>query len=150
MFCSKCGVDDLRNFDRTIFRQDGLEIFAYHLGKCVNCGADIIEKEIFDSDGCSDNISMEVFLEENPDFSFEEKKEEKPSKLIIHETDDDGCGVIHYKGKTEPYSYDDCIYGDIKSTVKSLIDLGFIKPEQVLIFEQNQLYEKFGQLIERG
>lgn len=151
MFCSKCNTNHLDGFTpRTVYRQDGLEIFAYYIGKCTHCGADMIEKEIFKSEWHED-ISMETFLEENPNFSFEKEKVEKvekPSKLIIHETDCHGSGFVHCKGKTDYYSYDDEM-GDIRAAVEGLIDLGFIKPEQVIILEQDQLYEKFAELLEK-
>ena len=58
-------------------------------------------------------------------------------KLIIHETDCHGCGFIHYNGKTEDYSYDDGSWGDVKETVKKLIDIGFINKNDVAIFDNS-------------
>lgn len=68
-------------------------------------------------------------------------------KLIIHETDCHGCGFIHYNGRTEDYSYDDGVYGDVKTTIEQLIKIGFINSEDVAIFTgHNQVYE----LVEKG
>lgn len=150
MFCSKCGVDDNQNVICTSFRQDGNTIYLYSVGKCSECGSDIIEKETFESEWHED-ISMETFLEENPNFSFEKEKVEKvekSSKLIIHETDCHGCGWVYYNKSFTPYSYDDET-GDIRSAVEELVRLGFIKPEQVLILEGEQLYHKLAELLER-
>ena len=61
------------------------------------------------------------------------------SKLIIHETDCHGSGNIHYQGKTDWYAYDD-ESGDIKGAVKALIKIGFIKEEDVMLFEGNEIY----------
>lgn len=59
------------------------------------------------------------------------------NKLIIHETDCHGCGCIHYNGKTESYSYDDGSWGDVRATVQELIEIGFIKAEDVIIFSDD-------------
>ena len=56
------------------------------------------------------------------------------SKLIIHETDSHGCGTLHYNGITHNYSYDDSRCGDIMLAVNFLIEIGFIKSEDVLLF----------------
>jgi hypothetical protein len=61
------------------------------------------------------------------------------SKLIIHETDCHGCGRIYFEGRTENYSYDDGDLGDVRATVEGLIELGFIDPNDVIIFDD---YEK--------
>jgi hypothetical protein len=65
------------------------------------------------------------------------------SKLIIHETDCHGCGRIYFEGRTESYAYDDGTYGDVRRTVESLIDFGFIDPDDVIIFDDcgNNIYE---------
>ena len=68
------------------------------------------------------------------------------SKLIIHETDCHGCGVVHYNGKTEPYAYD--MNADVKSAVQVLIDVGAIKEDDVVIIEGDEIYEKFADLLE--
>lgn len=64
------------------------------------------------------------------------------SKLIIHETDSHGCGNFYYDGRTDWYAYDDEM-GDIKGAVEALIDIGFIKAEDVLIFDDHTNIYKF-------
>lgn len=70
-------------------------------------------------------------------------------KLIIHETDCHGCGVIMYNGRIEHYCYDDGCFGDVKTTILALIDLGFINPDDVEIFCSDEIYkyveEKIGE-----
>lgn len=65
------------------------------------------------------------------------------SKLIIHETDCHGCGRIYFEGRIENYSYDDGRFGDVRTTVENLIDLGFINPDDVIIFDDygNNIYD---------
>ena len=64
------------------------------------------------------------------------------SKLIIHETDSHGCGMVYYNGQTDYYSYDDGDKGDLRLTVQYLINIGFIKVEDVLIFDDyNNIYK---------
>ena len=58
-------------------------------------------------------------------------------KLFINETDSHGCGIVCYNGKVEWYSYDDPM-GDICSAVQFLIDLGFIDPDSVEIFNDER------------
>lgn len=60
------------------------------------------------------------------------------SKLIIHETNSHGSGVIHYNGTTMEYTYDDGNLGDVRRTVENLIEIGFIKKEDVEIFDCNR------------
>ena len=68
-------------------------------------------------------------------------------KLIIHETNCHGGGYIYYNGKYEDYIYDDGKWGDVKSTVEALIDIGFIKYEDVAIFtNSDNIYE----YVEKG
>jgi hypothetical protein len=63
-------------------------------------------------------------------------------KLIIHETDCHGCGNVYYNGKCDNYAYDDSYWGDVRLTVEALIKIGFIDPNDVAIFtEDNKLYE---------
>lgn len=57
------------------------------------------------------------------------------SKLIIHETNSHGSGIIHYNGITMEYTYDDGNLGDVRRTVENLIEIGFIKKEDVEIFD---------------
>lgn len=65
------------------------------------------------------------------------------SKLIIHETNCHGNGRIYFEGTTKEYTYDDGGFGDVRRTVESLIDLGFIDPNDVIIFDdyENNIYE---------
>lgn len=60
------------------------------------------------------------------------------NKLIIHETDSHGGGSIHYNGITRDYTYDDGELGDVRRTVENLIEIGFIKKEDVEIFDCNR------------
>lgn len=73
-------------------------------------------------------------------------------KLIIHETDCHGCGYVHYNGTTKYYSYDDGAFGDVRATVQELIDIGFIKPEEVVIFDgdNDDIYHLLDIAIENG
>ena len=64
----------------------------------------------------------------------------KNKKLIIHETDSHGYGYVTYNGETRYYSYDDNV-GDIKAMVQELIDMGFIKTEDVVILENDKVYD---------
>ena len=68
-------------------------------------------------------------------------------KLIIHETDCHGCGFIHCNDITEYYCYDDGSWGDVKATVKKLIDIGFINKDDVVIFDNP--YDVY-KLVEKG
>lgn len=62
--------------------------------------------------------------------------------LIIHETDCHGCGTVYYNGTEVRYSYDDEI-GDIRRAVEFLIEIGFIDPESVVMFDScNSIYEQ--------
>jgi hypothetical protein len=72
------------------------------------------------------------------------------SKLIIHETDCHGSGMVHYEGQTKEYCYDDGALGDVRRTVETLIDMGFIDREDVLIFDnyENDIYKYLEHLME--
>lgn len=61
-------------------------------------------------------------------------------KLIIHVTDCHGCGKAIYGDKVQGYWYDGEM-GDIAGAVQFLIDLGFINPEDVCIFEDDEFYK---------
>ena len=61
-------------------------------------------------------------------------------KLIIHETDCHGCGVVCFNGTVKGYSYDDGEMGDVKTTIIHLIKLGFINPDDVVIYENDEIY----------
>jgi hypothetical protein len=62
--------------------------------------------------------------------------------LIIHETDCHGCGNVYYNGYENHYSYDDEM-GDIRRAVDFLIEIGFIDPDTVAIYDgQSSIYEE--------
>lgn len=78
------------------------------------------------------------------------KKMSKP-KLIIHETDCHGCGNIYYNGQFDNYAYDDSYWGDVRLTVEALIKIGFIDPNDVIIFDDNkEVYHLLDVAIENG
>lgn len=67
--------------------------------------------------------------------------------LIIHKTDCHGCGVVYYNGTEVRYSYDDEI-GDIRRAVEFLIEIGFVNPETVLIFDDHKsIYEQLDDFL---
>lgn len=69
-------------------------------------------------------------------------EERNKKMLIIHETDSHGCGNVYYKGYENHYSYDDEM-GDIRRAVDFLIEIGFIDPETVAIYDgQSSIYEE--------
>lgn len=68
-------------------------------------------------------------------------------KLIIHETDCHGCGFIYFNGKSDRYTYDDGCWGDVRCTVEELIKIGFIDPNDVVIFTENEEVYKY---VEKG
>ena len=63
------------------------------------------------------------------------------SKLLIHETDPYGAGCYRYNGTVKRYYYDDDSTGNIRAAVEALIDIGFIKEEDVLIVEGEDIYD---------
>lgn len=69
-------------------------------------------------------------------------------KLIIYETDCHGCGKIYFDNKSDTYSYDDGCFGDVRSTIEELIKIGFIDPDDVAIFTQEDDNELF-KIIEK-
>lgn len=72
-------------------------------------------------------------------------------KLIIHELDCHGCGNVYYNGKCDNYAYDDSSWGDVRMTVESLIKIGFIDPNDVIVFEDNgDVYQLLSIAIENG
>ena len=72
-------------------------------------------------------------------------------KLIIHETNCHGCGVVVYNGKVEEYSYDDESWGDIKIAVEKLIEIGLINSNDVVIFDsENSIYDVVMKYYERN
>lgn len=67
-------------------------------------------------------------------------------KLIIHETDP-GCGCIYYNGKYDRYCYDDGAWGDVRTAVQGLIDIGFIDTDDVVFLDdEKEIYA----LVEKG
>lgn len=69
------------------------------------------------------------------------------SKLIIHETDCHGSGRMYYNGRADYYSYDDDA-GNVAAAVRALIDIGFINPDDVLIYEGDEIYNELAKFIE--
>ena len=69
------------------------------------------------------------------------KEKNSNPKLIIHETDCHGCGVIKYGVNVVRYTYDDGCFGGVRNTVENLIDIGFIDADRVVIFEEDEIYE---------
>jgi GH15 family glucan-1,4-alpha-glucosidase len=68
------------------------------------------------------------------------------AKLIIHETDCHGSGRIYYKGYTDYYSYDD-ESGNIAAAVRTLINIGFINPDDVVIYNGDEIYDELAKHI---
>jgi hypothetical protein len=68
------------------------------------------------------------------------------AKIIIHETDCHGCGKVYYNGNIESYAYDD--NADVKNAVRILIEIGAIKEEDVVIIEDDDIYDKLADLLE--
>jgi hypothetical protein len=68
------------------------------------------------------------------------------SKLIIHETDNHGCGTVYYNGKTEPYAYD--LNADMRGAVEVLVELGVLKEDDVVVLEGEEIYTKLADLLE--
>lgn len=60
-------------------------------------------------------------------------------KLIVHETNCNGGGYVYFDGRGFPYSYDD-EYGNIRGAVQGLIELGFIKEEDVIFIDGDEIY----------
>lgn len=61
-------------------------------------------------------------------------------KLIVHETDCHGNGYVQYNGDGFYYFYDgDC--GNVKEAVRALINIGFIKEDDVLFINGDEIYE---------
>lgn len=68
-------------------------------------------------------------------------------KLIIHETDPHGGGYIYYNGKCDSYCYDDGAWGDVRTTVQELINIGFIDTDDVVFLNgEKEIYT----LVEKG
>ena len=73
--------------------------------------------------------------------------EERKHKLIIHETDYHGCGKVYYKGNCDYYSYDD-ESGDVAAAVRFLINIGFIKEEDVMMYDGDEIYVDVDSFLE--
>lgn len=69
-------------------------------------------------------------------------------KLIIYETDFHGCGKIYFDNKSDTYSYDDGYWGNVRRTIEELIKIGFIDPDDVAIFTEDDDNELF-KIIEK-
>ena len=67
-------------------------------------------------------------------------------KLIIHETDCHGCGMVYYNGNIESYAYDD--NADVKNAVQILIEVGAINENDVVIVREDEIYKKLADLLE--
>ena len=81
----------------------------------------------------------------------ESKGGKNKMKLIIHETNCHGCGVVAYNGKEESYFYDDGSWGNIRTAVEKLIEIGFINPNDVVIFDSdNSIYDVVMKYYERN
>lgn len=61
-------------------------------------------------------------------------------KLIVHETDIHGSGYVQFNGSGFAY-YQDGDYGNARAVIEELIKIGFINEEDVLIFEEEEIYE---------
>lgn len=61
-------------------------------------------------------------------------------KLIVHDTDIHGSGYIQYNGSGFHYwSEGDC--GNARIVIEELIKIGFINEKDVLIIEEDEIYE---------
>lgn len=61
-------------------------------------------------------------------------------KLIVHETDIHGSGYVQYNGSGFSY-YCDGECGNARVVIEELIKIGFINEEDVLIIEEDEIYE---------
>lgn len=65
----------------------------------------------------------------------------KMKKTIVHETDvHSSSGVIYHDGVSYDYSYNDEYFGDVKTTLKALADIGIIDLDNFIFFEGNEIY----------
>ena len=70
-------------------------------------------------------------------------------KLIINETDY-GCGEYFFNGICGTYSYGSQ-HGDLRAAIEFLLEIGFIKKEQVKIFDvEESLIKEYANLLEKG
>lgn len=63
----------------------------------------------------------------------------KNKKLIVHEINCHGEGIVTYDGQSRYYCYDGD-GGDMKQAINFLVDIGFIDPEEVVVFEGDDIY----------
>ena len=61
-------------------------------------------------------------------------------KLIIHETDIHGSGYVQFNGNGFAY-WSDGECGNARVVIEELIKIGFINEEDVLIIEEDEIYE---------
>lgn len=59
-------------------------------------------------------------------------------KLIVHETDCHGDGYVQFNGSGFAYFHEDS--GNAKEIIKDLIDIGFIKEEDVIFLDGDEIY----------
>ena len=64
-------------------------------------------------------------------------------KLVIHETDHEGCGYFGVLGEGSNfrfYNFEDEETGDILTAVRNLISIGFINEKDVLFLKEKDIY----------
>lgn len=64
-------------------------------------------------------------------------------KLVIHETDPEGCGYFDVLGEGSNfrfYNFEDEETGDILTAVRNLISIGFINEKDVLFLKEKDIY----------
>lgn len=64
-------------------------------------------------------------------------------KLVIHETDPEGCGYFGVLGEGSNfrfYNFEDEETGDMWPAVKNLINVGFINRDDVLFLKDKDIY----------
>lgn len=64
-------------------------------------------------------------------------------KLVIHETDPEGCGYFGVLGESSNfrfYNFEDEETGDILAAVRNLISIGFINEKDVLFLKGKDIY----------
>lgn len=71
-------------------------------------------------------------------------------KLIINEINCHGCGEYFFDGTYGMYSYDDDCSGNLRAAVELLLEIGFLKEEQVKIFSDgDSVMEAYANLLEK-
>lgn len=72
-------------------------------------------------------------------------------KLIINETNHHGIGEYFFDGTYGMYSFDDDCSGNLRAAVELLLEIGFLKGEQVKIFSDDySLIEAYADLLGKG